>query len=142
MNGTSSASLVHGTANNLADVLERVLDKGIIILGDVRVRVLDIELLTLQIRLVISSLDKAREMGLDWWNQSPMLADTTKHQLSEAASGQIEEQTQSEATGQIEAKTQSEATGQIEKKTRSKTIPVKRKGSTKSRKKRSTVVKE
>jgi hypothetical protein len=98
MNNTSTASMVQGTADNLADVLERVLDKGIIILGDIRVKVLDIELLTLQVRLVISSLDKAREMGLDWWNKSPIRGDRTQQELSGAASGQIEEKTQSEAT--------------------------------------------
>jgi Gas vesicle protein len=55
----------------LADVLERVLDKGLVIAGDVKVKLLDIELLTIQIRLVIASVDKAREMGLDWWSTSP-----------------------------------------------------------------------
>ena len=51
----------------LADILERVLDKGIVISGDIKVKLVDIELLTLQIRLVICSVDKAREMGMDWW---------------------------------------------------------------------------
>ena len=51
----------------LADVLERVLDKGLVIAGDVKVKLLDIELLTIQIRLVVASVEKAREMGLDWW---------------------------------------------------------------------------
>ena len=52
----------------LADVLERILDKGLVIAGDIKVKLVDIELLTIQIRLVIASVDKAREMGLDWWN--------------------------------------------------------------------------
>lgn len=51
----------------LADVLERVLDKGIVIAGDIKIKLVDVELLTIQIRLVIASVDKAREMGLDWW---------------------------------------------------------------------------
>jgi hypothetical protein len=51
----------------LADVLERVLDKGLVIAGDIKIKLLDIELLTIQIRLVVASVDKAREMGLDWW---------------------------------------------------------------------------
>jgi hypothetical protein len=58
---------------NLADILERVLDKGIIIAGDIRVNLLDIELLTIRIRLLIASVDKAEEMGIDWWRNDPML---------------------------------------------------------------------
>src|SRR5689334_11118634 len=57
--------------DSLADVLERVLDKGIVIAGDVVVNVLDIELLTLKLRLFVSSAETAREMGLDWWTRDP-----------------------------------------------------------------------
>ena len=59
---------------SLADVLERVLDKGIIIAGDIRVNLLDIELLTIKIRLLVVSVDKAQEMGIDWWRNDPMLS--------------------------------------------------------------------
>lgn len=59
--------------SNLADLLERVLDKGIVIAGDIRVKLVDIELLTIQIRLVICSVDKAKEMGMDWWANQPIL---------------------------------------------------------------------
>jgi hypothetical protein len=59
-----------GTAT-LADVLERVLDKGIVIAGDIKLFVGQVELLTLQIRLVVCSIDKAKEMGLDWWTNHP-----------------------------------------------------------------------
>src|SRR3954471_22532584 len=52
---------------NLADVLERVLDKGIVVVGDIQVRLLDIELLTIKIRLMVASVDRAREMGISWW---------------------------------------------------------------------------
>jgi hypothetical protein len=58
---------------NLADILERVLDKGIVIAGDIRVNLLDIELLTIKLRLVIASLDTAREVGIDWWEHDPFL---------------------------------------------------------------------
>ena len=51
----------------LADVLERVLDKGVVIVGDIKIKLVDIELLTIQIRLMIASVDKAKEMGMDWW---------------------------------------------------------------------------
>jgi hypothetical protein len=57
---------------NLADLLERILDKGIVIAGDIKIKLVDIELLTLQIRLVICSVDKAREMGMDWWTNHAM----------------------------------------------------------------------
>ena len=57
----------------LADILERILDKGIIIAGDIRVNLLDIELLTVKIRLLVVSVDKAQEMGIDWWRNDPML---------------------------------------------------------------------
>jgi hypothetical protein len=57
----------------LADILERVLDKGIIIAGDIRVNLLDIELLTIKLRLLVVSVDKAAEMGIDWWRHDPML---------------------------------------------------------------------
>jgi hypothetical protein len=58
----------------LADVLERVLDKGIVVAGDIRINLLDIELLTVKIRLLIASADKAREMGIDWWQDDPFLS--------------------------------------------------------------------
>jgi hypothetical protein len=57
--------------DSLADVLERVLDKGIVIAGDIVVNILDIELLTLKIRLFVSSAETAREMGMDWWSRDP-----------------------------------------------------------------------
>lgn len=59
---------------NLADILERVLDKGIVIAGDIRVNLLDIELLTIKIRLIVASVDRAREMGIDWWERDPSLS--------------------------------------------------------------------
>jgi hypothetical protein len=55
----------------LADVLERVLDKGIVIAGDIQINLLDIELLTIRLRLLVASADKAREMGIDWWQGDP-----------------------------------------------------------------------
>lgn len=64
--------IVHAVeSSTLADILERVLDKGIVITGDIKVKLVDIELLTIQIRLVICSVDKATEMGMNWWAQNP-----------------------------------------------------------------------
>jgi hypothetical protein len=62
-----------GGPAQLADVLERVLDKGIVIAGDIKIDLLDIELLTIRIRLLVASADKAREMGIDWWQNDPFL---------------------------------------------------------------------
>jgi hypothetical protein len=56
------------SSSSVADILERVLDKGVVIAGDIRVKLVNIELLTIQIRLVICSIDKAKEIGMDWWN--------------------------------------------------------------------------
>ena len=61
-------------STTVADLLERVLDKGIVIAGDIKVKLVDIELLSIQIRLVICSVDKAREMGMDWWVNNPVFA--------------------------------------------------------------------
>lgn len=74
---TSSAAARSGSGGpqpaNLADILERVLDKGIVIAGDIRVNLLDIELLTIKLRLVIASLDTARQVGINWWENDPWL---------------------------------------------------------------------
>ena len=68
----SRQNLMHSTnTSNLADILERVLDKGIVIAGDIKVKLVDIELLTIQVRLLIASVDKARELGMDWWSKNP-----------------------------------------------------------------------
>jgi len=58
----------------LADVLERVLDKGIVIAGDIKIDLLDIELLTIRLRLLVASADKAKEMGINWWEGDPFLS--------------------------------------------------------------------
>src|SRR3712207_9258249 len=60
-------------STNLADILERVLDKGIVIAGDIQINLLDIELLTIKLRLLIASVDRAREMGISWWESDPTL---------------------------------------------------------------------
>jgi len=67
-------TMTHSVSSaTLADVLERILDKGLVIAGDIKIKIVDIELLTIQIRLLICSVDKAREMGIDWWTSSPYL---------------------------------------------------------------------
>jgi hypothetical protein len=68
------ASSGGGQVANLGDILERVLDKGLVIAGDIQVNLLDIELLTIKLRLVIASLETAREVGIDWWERDPWLS--------------------------------------------------------------------
>ena len=66
----------------MADILERVLDKGIVIAGDIQINLLDIELLTIKLRLLVASVDRAKEMGIDWWEHDPSLT-------SRAANGHL-----------------------------------------------------
>ncbi len=68
--------------STLADVLERVLDKGIVIAGDISISVGSTELLSIRIRLLISSVDKAKEIGINWWESDPFLS-SQSHQLTE-----------------------------------------------------------
>lgn len=61
-------------STGLVDVLDRVLDKGLVVAGDIRVSLAEVELLTIRIRLLVCSIDKAEEIGLDWWRQDPNLS--------------------------------------------------------------------
>ncbi|MFZ0913618.1 MAG: gas vesicle protein GvpJ [Candidatus Korobacteraceae bacterium] len=78
-------------SSTLADVLERVLDKGIVIAGDIRVKLVDIELLSIQIRLVICSVDKAKEMGMDWWVNNPIFRQDKHPEIAPASLTSLEE---------------------------------------------------
>ena len=71
--------MMHATnATNLADILERVLDKGIVIAGDIRIQLADIDLLNIKIRLLVASVDKAMQMGINWWQQDSYLSSKAK----------------------------------------------------------------
>ena len=72
--GRSDPPATQRRHGDLADVLERVLDKGIVVAGDISISLIDIELLTIKLRLLIASADKAREMGIDWWTHDPYLS--------------------------------------------------------------------
>lgn len=63
---------------NLADILERVLDKGIVIAGDIKISIADVDLLTIKIRLLVASVDKAMEMGINWWQTDGFLSSKAK----------------------------------------------------------------
>ena len=74
-----SNQMQHATqATNLADILEWVLDKGIVIAGDIKIQIADIDLINIKIRLLIASVDKAMEMGINWWQQDSFLSRSAK----------------------------------------------------------------
>lgn len=81
-------------ATNLADILERVLDKGIMIAGDIKIQIADIDLLTIKIRLLVASVDKAMEMGINWWQQDSFLSskaqETEKNEKIKDVEAEIE----------------------------------------------------
>ena len=77
--------IVHSLdSTNLADILERVLDKGIVIAGDIKIQIADIDLLTIKIRLLVASVDKAMEMGINWWQQDSYLSSEAKEKEIES----------------------------------------------------------
>jgi gas vesicle protein GvpA/GvpJ/GvpM family len=80
-------SLTHAVeSTNLADLLDRILDKGVVIAGDISIRLVEVELLTIQLRLVICSVSKACELGLDWWNHDTAAARQVSQQKAAVAS--------------------------------------------------------
>jgi uncharacterized protein YlxW (UPF0749 family) len=95
--GRSDLTQRPGGPANLADILERVLDKGIVIAGDIQINLLDIELLTIKLRLLVASVERAQEMGINWWETDPTLSraadalDQENRQL-ETANRQLESQ--------------------------------------------------
>src|ERR1035437_4547858 len=78
-------------SSTLSDVLGRVLDKGVVIADDIKIKLVDIELLSIQIRLVICSVDKAKEMGLDWWVNNPVFCSQASQPQLEASLARIDE---------------------------------------------------
>ena len=73
-------------STNLGDILERVLDKGLVIAGDIQVNLLDIELLTIKLRLVVASLETAKSVGIDWWESDPWLSSKARNRELESQS--------------------------------------------------------
>ncbi|HEX5521477.1 MAG TPA: gas vesicle protein [Longimicrobiaceae bacterium] len=71
---TDSVRLAPTRSQGLVDVLDRILDKGLVIAGDIKVNLANVELLTIQVRLLVCSIDKAEEIGLDWWRSDPALS--------------------------------------------------------------------
>lgn len=88
-----SEQMMHAIkATNLAEILEKVLDKGIVIAGDIQIRIADIELLTIKIRLLVASVDKAKEMGINWWEQDSYLSTKAREAESEKRIGELEKE--------------------------------------------------
>ncbi|MEV7659944.1 gas vesicle protein [Streptomyces anulatus] len=82
------------STTNLADILERVLDKGIVIAGDIKIDLLDIELLTIRLRLFVASVDTAKKAGIDWWETDPALSSRAKHNALEDENRRLRERLQ------------------------------------------------
>lgn len=80
---TDGYELGSSRSQGLVDVLDRILDKGLVIAGDVRIRLADVELLTIQIRLLVCSVDKAQEIGMDWWKTDPYLSSSATRLLAD-----------------------------------------------------------
>lgn len=76
--------LQHATqSSNLADILERVLDKGIVVAGDVTISLVGVELLNIKVRLLVASVDKAMQIGINWWEADPALSTRAQQLLAE-----------------------------------------------------------
>lgn len=77
-------------SSGLGDLLERILDKGIVIAGDIKISLADVELLNIKIRLLVASVDKAKEMGIDWWAHDPYLSSCARVPERQAITGNAE----------------------------------------------------
>jgi hypothetical protein len=85
-------TISHATnTTNLGDLLERVLDKGVVIVGDIKVKLVDVELLSVQLRLLICSVEKAQEIGVDWWANQGVLRAPDSARLLESTLAQLNE---------------------------------------------------
>lgn len=83
------SDLPSSRGTNLVDVLDRVLDKGLVIAGDIKVSLAEVELLTIRIRLIVCSLDKAEEVGLDWWKYDRYLSPGQSRQVEDSLREQV-----------------------------------------------------
>lgn len=82
---SSQTSLITARPPGLVDVLDRILDKGLVIAGDIKISLANVELLTLQIRLLVCSIDKAEQIGLNWWRYDRNLAPGAQFSMEQAA---------------------------------------------------------
>ena len=96
-------------SSNLGDILERVLDKGIVIAGDIQVNLLDIELLTIKLRLVVASLETAKAVGIDWWETDPWLNSNARTLERQEHDLELENRTLRDRIAELEARTEHRA---------------------------------
>lgn len=78
-------------SSNLSDILERVLDKGVVIAGDIKIQIADIDLLTIKIRLLVASVERAREMGINWWEEDSYLCTKAREKETEKERDELKE---------------------------------------------------
>ncbi|MFB6938026.1 gas vesicle protein [Streptomyces chartreusis] len=88
---------------SLADILERVLDKGIVIAGDIKIDLLDIELLTIRLRLFVASVDTAKKAGIDWWETDPALSSRAARDALREENNELRRRLEAQGAGDDEA---------------------------------------
>ncbi|WP_280423807.1 gas vesicle protein GvpJ [Nocardia carnea] len=96
-------------SSNLGDILERVLDKGLVIAGDIQVNLLDIELLTIKLRLVVASLETAKAVGIDWWETDPWLNSNARTLERQDHDLELENRKLRDRIAELEARTEQRA---------------------------------
>lgn len=111
--GATGSAASHQPAN-LGDILERVLDQGLVIAGDIQVNLLDIELLTIKLRLVVASLETAKEVGINWWENDPWLTGGNDDRQGERSRQSTLERENRELRRRIEALEANSSAGQVE----------------------------
>ena len=122
-----SEQIVHSIqSTNLADILERVLDKGIVIAGDIQIKLADVELLTIKIRLLIASVDKAQQIGINWWETDSYLCSKAKETEAEKERDELKKKLE-----KLEAKVET-SNSRAKLATRLAYAPAKRAGQAKS----------
>lgn len=100
----TQSAIIHSTGTDtLADVVERLLDRGLVIAADIRIKLLDVELLTLNLRILIASVEKAKEMGIDWWEYNPFLSSRAMRKERELAIKEDEIKELKNKVAQLEA---------------------------------------
>ena len=123
------STLITARPPGLVDVLDRILDKGLVIAGDIKVSLANVELLTLQIRLLVCSIDKAEQIGLNWWRYDTNL--TTRAERAEAENVELRER-----LAELELEIRKLAAGNIAAATRENQVANSRRAGRKSSKKR------
>jgi len=78
-------------STGLVEILDRVLDKGLVIAGDIKINLANVELLTIQVRLLVCSIDKAEQIGMNWWRHDPRLTTSTTSSAGTLTAGELDD---------------------------------------------------